>query len=135
MHLFCIAETRPDTYPKFKEWLERQSNGHGHPMVREVKILDITMKEQDKNYWAALLKKNVHFHQDYTRHGLPKSKLEGVVKWLLRLLPLKKHEIEIDEDLVDAMPVSFPVDFGDWMYLYPVGMLKDNYTKEGYEWL
>lgn len=135
MHLVCIAEARPETYPKFKEWIERQSHGHGHPMVREMKILDITMKEQDKNYWASLLSKNVSFFQDYTRHGLPKSKLEGVVKWIRRFLPLKDHKIEIDEDLVEKFPASFSVDFGDWFYLYPLGMLKDNYTKDGVEWL
>ena len=93
------------------------------------------MKEKDMNYWAALLRKNVSFYQDYTRHGLPKSKLERVVGWLLRLLPLKKHNIEIDEDLVEKLPVSFPIDFGDWMYLYPIGKLEDNYTKDGVEFL
>lgn len=133
MHLICIYESFPDTFPKFCEWLQKQSHGHGHPMVREMKIVDIAMKEQDANYWAALLSKNVGFFGDYTRHDLPKDKLEKVAKWVRRLTPLEDHKITIDEKLVEILPSSFQTRPGDWVYLYPLGKLKDKFDGSGIE--
>lgn len=134
MHLICVAESLPETYPKFVEWMQRQSFGHGSPVVREMKILDINMPEKDMNEFCALLQRNISFFEDYTRHGIPQAKLEGVCKWARRLLPVENHGIQIDTALRDSLPKSFPLRFGDWVYMYPIGKLKDNY-KDGVEWI
>jgi len=133
MHLICVAMALPDTYPKFIQWLESQSIGHGRPLVREIKLLDITMKEQDLNYFAALLRANVGFYEDYSRHGISKDKLERIAKWIRRLTPLEDHNIQIDENLAKILPRSFRMGFGDWLYLYPLGKLKDKFDKYGVE--
>ena len=133
MHLICVAEALPQTYPKFIQWLESQSCGHGRPLVREIKILDINVKEQDLNYFAALLRRNVGFYEDYSRHGLPKKKLERIAKILRKILPLEDHNIQIDEKLVEVLPKSFGLAFGEWLYLYPIGKLRDKFDKHGVE--
>lgn len=133
MHLVCLTEALPDTYPKFVKWLQSNNIGHGSPIVREMKILDINMKEKDANYWAALMQRNVSFYGDYTRHDMPRERLEKLAKWVRRLTPLEPHNLKIDEELVKKLPMNFHQVMGDWVYIYPLGKLPDKKDGSGLE--
>ena len=133
MHLVCLCEALPDTYPKFVKWFQGHNRGHGSPIVRELKILDINMKEQDANYWATLLHRNISFYEDYSRHDLPNERLEKLAKWIRRLTPLEPHNLKIDPEIEKNLSKSFKQVLGDWVYMYPLGKLPDKKDGSGLE--
>jgi len=129
MHLIVLAEALPQTHRKFIEWLESlQHSTGGHPVVREIKLYDITFKESDQERYLKMLLR----YESAGHVGMDKLELLGrIVRRLFKIEDLTKEKQRILKNMGPRTKQNLPFK-GGWIYLYIIGKIKDPY-KDGVE--
>jgi len=128
MHVYVVAEAQPETFPKFVAWLRSRKypyegklrKGTGPVHVRETKVFDINVKEENYEHLMADL-------NNFMALGhVPTRKINFLTKLLNLFTPLKarKHE---------HVPRNPKEESFGYIYLKQIGVIKDEIDHHGDE--
>ena len=130
MHLIILAEAIERNHERFKAWMtNHQFTTGGHPIIREIKLYDINIKESDlPRFMDMLIPSEVNFAHEGKILGSKFSFLTRIVSKFLPIKSLEKEKADARKRIKDGTSAHQPEPW-DWFYLYIIGKMDDGYDK------
>lgn len=145
MHILTLVETDPRNFESFEDWINSRDYG-SRAYAREIRLYDLNVKEAVRDEFLADLK---HYEKGEiageSKAGMFYRMYVKILKLFNFILPMNPIDMERIEPTPEESfePIDFPCDkvrksgnmdaAGNWLYLKPLGFIKDRFHKGGNE--